>query len=270
MVILLPWITVRRLCFIIPNHQQKDNPIVNVEQLSVFDNDRTLIDSVSLKVNKGDFHCIIGESGSGKSLLTRTILGMKRDNLRYQGTVDIDLSKTDAVFQDVYSNMFQNVTIGKQFQYLFEATKSTMTSEQQTEWVIEQMRLLGLNEEEKLLKRYPFEMSGGMAQRIAFIMSLIRRPGVLFLDESTSALDTDNVEWLMSYLIEAQQRYGMTIIFITHDINLVRNYATHMSIMKNGRIIESGEAESILNNPSELYTQKLIEIAHRRKDYARN
>ncbi|MFC0138196.1 ABC transporter ATP-binding protein [Staphylococcus petrasii] len=253
-----------------PNHQQKDNPIVNVEQLSVFDNDRTLIDSVSLKVNKGDFHCIIGESGSGKSLLTRTILGMKRDNLRYQGTVDIDLSKTDAVFQDVYSNMFQNVTIGKQFQYLFEATKSTMTSEQQTEWVIEQMRLLGLNEEEKLLKRYPFEMSGGMAQRIAFIMSLIRRPGVLFLDESTSALDTDNVERLMSYLIEAQQRYGMTIIFITHDINLVRNYATHMSIMKNGRIIESGEAESILNNPSELYTQKLIEIAHRRKDYARN
>ncbi|SUM58759.1 ABC transporter ATP-binding protein [Staphylococcus petrasii] len=190
--------------------------------------------------------------------------------MRYQGTVDIDLSKTDAVFQDVYSNMFQNVTIGKQFQYLFEATKSTMTSEQQTEWVIEQMRLLGLNEEEKLLKRYPFEMSGGMAQRIAFIMSLIRRPGVLFLDESTSALDTDNVERLMSYLIEAQQRYGMTIIFITHDINLVRNYATHMSIMKNGRIIESGEAESILNNPSELYTQKLIEIAHRRKDYARN
>lgn len=229
-----------------------------------------MIDSVSLKVNKGDFHCIIGESGSGKSLLTRTILGMKRDNLRYQGTVDINLSKTDAVFQDVYSNMFQNVTIDKHFQYLFEATKSSMTSEQQIDWVIEQMRLLGLNEGERLLKRYPFEMSGGMAQRIAFIMSLIRRPDVLFLDESTSALDTDNVERLMSYLIEAQQRYGMTIIFITHDINLVRNYATHISIMKNGHIIESGEAESILNNPSELYTQKLIEIAHRRKNYARN
>ncbi|MCJ1655248.1 ATP-binding cassette domain-containing protein [Staphylococcus sp. NRL 16/872] len=253
-----------------PNHQQKDNPIVNVERLSVFDNERTLIDSVSLKVNKGDFHCIIGESGSGKSLLTRTILGMKRDNLRYQGSLDIDLNKTDAVFQDVYSNMFQNVTIGKHFQYLFEATKSKLSSTERTDWVIEQIRLLGLNEGEKLLKRYPFEMSGGMAQRIAFIMSLIRRPAVLFLDESTSALDTDNVERLMSYLIEARQRYGMTIIFITHDINLVRNYATHMSIMKNGRVIESGDAKSILDNPTELYTQKLIEIAHRRRDYARN
>lgn len=236
----------------------------------MFDNDSTLIDSVSLKVNKEDFHCIIGESGSGKSLLTRTILGMKRDNLRYQGSVEVGLSKTDAVFQDVYSNMFQNVTIGKHFQYLFEATKSTMTLTQRSDWVIEQMRLLGLNDGEKVLKRYPFEMSGGMAQRIAFIMSLIRRPGVLFLDESTSALDTDNVERLMSYLIEAQQRYGMTIIFITHNINLVRNYATHMSIMKNGHIIESGAAESILNNPTEIYTQTLIEIAHRRKDYARN
>lgn len=254
-----------------PNTQQKDciiKPVIQVDQLSVFDNNRTLIDSISLKVHKGDFHCIIGESGSGKSLLTRTILGMKRNHLRYQGTVDIDLDKTDAVFQDVYSNMFQNITIAKHFQYVYEAIGASLSSEQRTDEVIAQMDALGLSHGKQLLQRYPFELSGGMAQRIAFIMSLIRRPNYLFLDEPTSALDAGNVERFMHHLVQAKQRYNMTFVFITHDLNLVKNYATHISIMKDGRIIESGDAQSILDNPTQPYTQQLISIAHRRRNDA--
>ena len=103
-----------------------------------------------------------------------------------------------------------------------------------------------------------------MAQRVAFIMSLIRRPDYLFLDEPTSALDQGNVKRFMHYLLKAQERYQMTIVFITHDINLVKDFATHISIMQQGQLIESGEAASILTKPIHSY----ITIAHRRQLYA--
>lgn len=93
-----------------------------------------------------------------------------------------------------------------------------------------------------------------MAQRVAFIMSLIRRPDYLFLDEPTSALIKRMLKF-MHYLIKAQEHYQMTIVFITHDINLVKDYATHISIMQQGQLIESGEASSILANPTHSYTK---------------
>lgn len=253
------------------NYQQKNNAVntvVNVNQLSILDQEKVLLKDVDLTVTKGAFHCIIGESGSGKSLLTRTILGMKQSQLCYQGDIDIDLTQTDAVFQDVKSNMFQNITLAKHFQYIYEANRTHLTKQRIKEDVLQMMQLLGLRQGEQLLERYPFELSGGMAQRVAFIMSLIRRPNYLFLDEPTSALDQENIKKFMHYLLRAQERYQMTIVFITHDINLVKDCATHISIMQQGKLIENGEAASILTKPTHNYTKKLITIAHRRQPYA--
>ena len=178
------------------------------------------------------------------------------------------LNKTDAVFQDVQSNMFQNITLAKHFQYIYEANRTHLTKQRIKEDVLQMMQLLGLRQGEQLLERYPFELSGGMAQRVAFIMSLIRRPDYLFLDEPTSALDQENIKKFMHYLLKAQERYQMTIVFITHDINLVKDCATHISIMQQGQLIENGEATSILTKPTHNYTKKLITIAHRRQPYA--
>lgn len=114
------------------NYQQKNNAVntvVNVNQLSILDQEKVLLKDVDLTVTKGAFHCIIGESGSGKSLLTRTILGMKQSQLCYQGDIDIDLTQTDAVFQDVQSNMFQNITLAKHFQYIYEANRTHLTKQ---------------------------------------------------------------------------------------------------------------------------------------------
>lgn len=244
------------------------NPILDVQQLSVFEHQRQLLHNLSLQVVPGAFHCIIGESGSGKSLFTRTILGMRRSNLTYQGTVNFDLTKTDAVFQDVQSNMFQNVTLEKHFQYLHEVSNFDLTWTEQRDEIIAMMERLGLAQGKQLLKRYPFELSGGMAQRIAFIMSLIRRPDYLILDEPTSALDADNNHKFMDYLNEVMRKNQMTIIFVTHDLNLVKAYATHISIMKDGNIIETGEATRILEHPRHAYTEKLISIASRRIRHA--
>ena len=136
------------------------NTVVKVNQLSILDHNRSLLNDVNLTITKGAFHCIIGESGSGKSLLTRTILGMKPSQLSYQGDIKIDLNKTDAVFQDVQSNMFQNVTLAKHFQYIYEANHSQLSKQDIKEDVLDKMQLLGLNQGEQLLKRYPFELSG--------------------------------------------------------------------------------------------------------------
>ena len=99
-------------------------------------------------------------------------------------------------------------------------------------------------------------------------MSLIRRPDYLFLDEPTSALDQENVKKFMHYLIKAQEHYQMTIVFITHDINLVRIMPLILVLCGKGQLIESGEASSILANPTHSYTKNLIAIAHRRQAYA--
>ncbi|OHS38933.1 ATP-binding cassette domain-containing protein [Staphylococcus sp. HMSC62A08] len=254
-----------------PNHQQKDNEInhiLKVEELNIYHIEQPLIKSVALDVGRGNFHCIIGESGSGKSLLTRTILGMEKASLTYEGHVEINLDKTDAMFQDVHSNLFQNMTLEKHFQYLYEATQSNLSQQQRNAEVVQMLQMLGFDNGEELLNYYPFELSGGMAQRVAFIMSLIRQPECLVLDEPTSVLDKENSDKFMRYLIDAVNRYNMTIIFVTHDLNLVRTYATHISMMQHGEIIESGKATTILENPKHDYTKKLISIAQRRRNDA--
>lgn len=247
---------------------EKDNNLaITVNQLIIYDHQQPLIQSLSLQVPADSFYCIIGESGSGKSLLARTILNMKSEQLSYDGDIAIDLNQTDAVFQDMSSNFFPNITIEKHFKMIFEIKTSTVSWSSQKQVIIQMMKDLGLNEPESLLRQYPFELSGGMAQRIALIMSLIREPQCLILDEPTSALDQDNQQRLMSMLIREVQKREMTILFITHDLNVVKDYATHVSIMKQGEIIETGDKNQILNHPQHDYTNELVSIAQRRAQY---
>ena len=184
------WYFVRRLCLIISNHQQQNHQvdrIIQVKSLSIYHKDKTLISSLSLEVERYSFHCIVGESGSGKSLLVRSILHMTDDQLTYQGNVDIDLLHADAMFQDANSNLFQNITIKQHIAMLYDAKINTITSRTISRGKT-MMTRLGLEQPEQLLQYYPFELSGGMAQRVAFILSLIRNPQCLILDEPTSAL----------------------------------------------------------------------------------
>lgn len=235
--------------------------------MSINDGDRTLLHSVTLYVQPGGFHCLIGESGSGKSLLSRTILDMKDARLQYQGEIDIDLTCTDAIFQDSHSNLIQNMTLKQHFDMLYRAHHQNKNSAERQQHLIQMMTQLGLNQPEQLLHAYPFELSGGMAQRFAFMMALIRRPKLLILDEPTSALDQANARKFMDYLKTMIKRYHMTILFITHDLNLVEDVATHISIMKAGEILESGTREDIFETPQHAYAQQLVAIARRRKQY---
>lgn len=236
--------------------------------MSIYHKDKTLISSLSLEVERYSFHCIVGESGSGKSLLVRSILHMTDDQLTYQGNVDIDLLHADAMFQDANSNLFQNITIKQHIAMLYDAKKSTLSRAEQYQEVKTMMTRLGLEQPEQLLQYYPFELSGGMAQRVAFILSLIRNPQCLILDEPTSALDVQNRIKFMQQLMHIISERKMTVIFVTHDLSLVKDYATHVSIMQHGQIIESGQAQQVMHHPERHYTQTLIRTAERREAYA--
>lgn len=252
------------------NHTQQNQSLkhaVEVTQLTIYNNNQALIKSLSMTVKEGSFHAIVGESGSGKSLLARTILNMHHPQLVYQGHVNIDLNATDAVFQDASSNMFDNVTINKHFKAVYRTVKPMMSKIQQQQQIEMLMLRLGFSDPEAVLNSYPFQLSGGMAQRVAFMLAMVRQPKILILDEPTSALDSDNSKNFMHYLMENVEQQHMTVIFITHDFNLVRQYATDVSIMKSGEMIESGRVEDVLNSPQHRYTQQLIDIASRRAHY---
>ena len=158
---------------------------------------------------------------------------MRHPHLKYQGQIAIDLNNTDAMFQDTNSNFFQNVRIRKHFDALFDALNTQLSRQQQHEFVLRQFRHLGLKNPEDLFNDYPFQLSGGMAQRIALVMSIVREAKLLIVDEPTSALDFDNRNQLMKLLNHVVQEHNMTLLFITHDLSLAMDYATHISVMRN-------------------------------------
>ncbi|MBO1198440.1 ABC transporter ATP-binding protein [Staphylococcus simiae] len=246
---------------------QSINNAVEVEQLTIYNNNQALLKSLSMTVKFGEFHAIVGESGSGKSLLVRTILNMRHSQLEYQGHVSINLNETDAVFQDANSNMFSNVTIQKHFNAVYRTIQSSVSKVQQQQQIESLLLQLGFSNPKTVLNSYPFQLSGGMAQRVAFVLAMVRHPKILILDEPTSALDIKNSNVFMHYLMDIVKQQQMTVIFITHDFNLVRQYATEVSIMKSGEIIESGSVKDVLSAPKEDYTQQLIDIANRRAYY---
>ena len=248
-----------------PSHSL--DTVLHVNNVSVYHNHEALLKQINLDIEKGSFHCLIGESGSGKSLLTRTVLNMKQDDLTYRGDIHIDLTQTDAMFQDANRNFFQNVRIKRHFDALFDSMSSSLTRDEQKSFVLRQFKHLGLDQPESIYYQYPFQLSGGMAQRVALVMSIVRETQFLIADEPTSALDQHHRHNLMALLHHVVAEHDMTVLFVTHDLNLVLNYATHISVMLNGNIVETGRASDILRDPQHTCTKQLIELANRRHQY---
>jgi ABC-type microcin C transport system duplicated ATPase subunit YejF len=232
------------------------------------------VDNVDLTVRQGTTVGIVGESGSGKSTLAMCLLRLNRcsgEILYRHGEQEIDLSRLRSsrmrplrrelqiVFQDPFSSLSPRLTVE---QIIGEGLKVHGLAGDRRE--LHQMVTRALEEVEldpDTAYRFPHEFSGGQRQRIAIARAVVLKPSLLILDEPTSALDVTIQAQVIELLKDLQRRHGMTYIFITHDLRVIRSLADELAVMRRGRIVESGPADRIFADPSHEYTRQLFQAA---------
>ncbi len=264
-----------------PGPAKTSSPLITVQNLQIHFNRsqgwfnrkrQTLIavDKVSLQIKQGETFGLVGESGSGKSTLGLGILRLLNSQgvIRY-GDIRIDQCRPrqmrslrrelQIVFQDPFSSLSPRLTVG---QIIGEGLKVHCREMRRVELaarVDEAMREVGL--ESAMAQRYPHEFSGGQRQRIAIARAVILKPKFLVLDEPTSALDMTIQAQIIDLLQKIQQKYGITYLFISHDLRVVKAMADNLAVMKDGRFVETGRATDIFAHPRHPYTKELFRAA---------
>ena len=226
------------------------------------------VDGVSAEILEGEIIGVVGESGSGKSTFSRTILGLQKvtsgelqvlgQNLNAQKTsVAKALRKRmQVVFQDPYSSLNPRMTIEE---ILLEPLL-VFFSDQDRSVQFDRIRdvLVEVGLDEHFLGRYPHELSGGQCQRVAIARALLPIPELLVCDEAVSALDASVRAEIIDLLVRLKNDRGLTILFIAHDLAVVRKICDRVIVMEKGKIVEQGDTETVFKNPKEEYTRNLI------------
>lgn len=232
------------------------------------------VGDVSFTLEKGKVLGIVGESGSGKSVTAYSIMRILTDpgkivggEVLYKGKDVTKFSEKEMrdfrgnavsiIFQDPMTSLNPVYTIENQ---LVEAIllHTSRTKEQAKARAVELLKLVGVNEPEKRVKQYPFEMSGGMRQRIMIAMALACEPDILIADEPTTALDVTIQAQILELMQDIQKKLGMAIILITHDLGVVADMCDEIIVMYGGRVCERGTADEIFYNPKHEYTKGLL------------
>lgn len=246
--------------------------MLEIENITLNYGEKTITHQINMEVRQGEIVCIVGESGCGKTSLLKSILGLLPQNaqvlegdIRYQGDSLLKMSKKSwqklrgeeiaMVFQDAGLSLNPIRNIEKQFlQYILAHKKITKTEAR--ELALTNLKKMNLNPNE-IMKSYPYQLSGGMKQRVGLAFALSLSPKFLLLDEPTSALDVTTQAQVVEEILQIKSE--TTMLMITHNIPLAIYMADFIIIMKNGRIIEKNKAEYIFKNPQHPYTKELLE-----------
>ena len=232
------------------------------------------VNGISFNLDRGKVLGIVGESGSGKSVTAYSLMRILTDPgrvtegevlfkgedvLKYseQKMHSFRGSRISMIFQDPMTSLNPVYTVGNQ---LREAIKihTNRNPKQVRERALEMLQLVGVNEPEKRLKQYPYELSGGMRQRVMIAMALACEPDVLIADEPTTALDVTIQAQILELMQDLQKKMGMSIIMITHDLGVIADICDEIIVMYAGRVCERGTADEIFYNPCHEYTKGLI------------
>lgn len=254
--------------------------ILRVEDLCISFNKRAgkSIDSVcgiDFSVNKGETLAIVGESGSGKSLTAKAVMGLlpktsictKKGSIFFNGInlknlperdfLEIRGMKMSMIFQEPLSALNPLQTIGKQIGESFFIHRQIDFKKSKKD-VLKLLSMVGIPEPKIKYNAYPHQLSGGQRQRVMIAMAIALKPDLLIADEPTTALDVTVQAEILSLLKELKKKLSMSMIFISHDLGVVKKIADKVVVMRQGRIVESGSCEKVFNRPENHYTKELI------------
>ena len=225
------------------------------------------VDGVSFTIEKGKTYGLVGESGSGKSTIGKAIIGLERiksGNIIYEG------KKIDRKFRNRRSEYNKNV------QMIFQDSLSSLnpkkrvldliseplrnfdnlTPDEEKRKVSELLEIVGMNRED--IYKYPHEFSGGQRQRLGIARAVATKPKLIIADEPVSALDLSVQAQVLNYMKDIQEQFGLSYLFISHDLGVVKHMCDYIFIMNRGRFVETGKKNEIYQNPEHLYTKRLI------------
>ena len=226
------------------------------------------VDGVSFKLFSGETLGIVGESGSGKSSICRLILnliiktsgkiswfGEDLDNYSKKEMKDFR-KKVQIIFQDPYGSLDPRMTIGSIIREPLDIFNKQLSRKEKEERIFQIMKDVGLTND--LFNRYPHELSGGQCQRVGIARALINKPSVLICDEPVSALDLSIQAQILDLLNSLKNKYKLSLVFVSHDLSVIRSICDRVIVLKNGLIVENRETKDLFNNPRDNYTKKLI------------
>ncbi|MCZ6857318.1 MAG: ABC transporter ATP-binding protein [Gemmatimonadetes bacterium] len=255
-------------------------PLLSIRRLSTsFATDAGIaraVDDVSLDLEQGETLGLVGESGCGKTVTALSILRLiaeppgqygEESRIEYEGVNLLDLSPNKLreirgaqiamIFQEPMSSLNPVLTIGSQIVEAIRAHESVSKSEA-TERAVELLRVVAMPDPDHRMKDYPHQMSGGMQQRVMIAMALSCHPKILIADEPTTALDVTIQAQILDLLTDLKARFGMSVIFITHDLGVLAGIADRVAVMYGGKIVEQGAVRTIFERPAHPYTQGLL------------
>ena len=224
------------------------------------------VDGVDLMIEKGKTYGLVGESGSGKSTIGKAIIGLEKikdGTITYEGKViekrrsrKSDYNQNiQMIFQDSLSSLNPKKRI---IDIIAEPLRNfeNLTDNEERKRVSELLEIVGMTDD--ALYKYPHEFSGGQRQRIGVARAVAIKPKLIIADEPVSALDLSVQAQVLNYMKEIQKQFGLSYLFISHDLGVVKHMCDHISIMYRGRFVETGKRDDIYNNPQHIYTKRLI------------
>ena len=260
--------------------------LLKLEHVTICYNGEPVVHDVDLELNKGEILGVVGESGSGKSTIIKAIMGLlgnegmvTEGDIWYKGKNVVDMPEKELrrllgpeiamVFQDSGAALCPIRTVGDQ---IYESMREheRISRKECAERAVRMMAKIGLKDGERVLQSYPFELSGGMNQRVGICISMLQNPSllladVLICDEATSALDVTIQKQVVEEMLLMREEYGTAMIVVTHNIGVVEKMADKVLVLKNGKVREYGKTAQVLTDPEDPYTKELMSSVPRLK-----